>query len=276
MYNLKLLILTAFLACGPAHTRNGSPPDESESRTAAAADTSVVALLRSRGFRLDSVVAERGPYVAVLARRDADSSLHLVALRRTRASPTVLGRPDPMMEGYPPESVRWLSLGGSETDALLYTHNIPSEGVIGTVVYTLLPDTMVLTFEPGADECRPGEVRDVDGDGRPELLAFTEDPSRGYCGSECHIEITEVFGAGPHWVDVYRWNGTGWIRENRAFPAFYARLGRQYRAIQEWLDGNGEGRSSQCKTPSWIRNKPVFRQWAERADSIASHKGASK
>ena len=227
-------------------------------------------MLHDRGFRIDSVVAESGPYVAALVRRHSDQALHLVALRRDPSSVTLLHDPEPMMEGYPPHRVDWLRLDDSGTVALLYTHDLPVEGVIGTVVYSVVSDSLARTFRSEPNECKPADVRDLDGDGHPELVIYTQDPSGGQCGSECHLELGERFGIGPQWAAVHRWTGTRWQLDEAAFPGFYADLATRYRSVQQWLDGADAAATRHCTTPRWMRNKSMFRAWAQRAEEIVA------
>ncbi|HEY0021623.1 MAG TPA: hypothetical protein VGB24_01905 [Longimicrobium sp.] len=191
---LLIGVLVALTACTPASS-------EQTRQSAERGDTSVAGFLRAHGFRLDSVVAERESYLAALGRRASDDAVHLFALRRPGPALRLLGAPEAMMENYAPQRIGFLSLGGSGTDAFFYTHDIPVEGVIGTAVYAIQADSMVMTYGSEEDnECRPAAIRDVNGDGRMELVTYTRDPSDGDCGSECHLDIDEQFGMGPQWV----------------------------------------------------------------------------
>lgn len=280
MRKLLFLGLSVWSACSaPQGDRGRAVPGERSDASPASMSANSSPLRRflsERGYHLDSIAAERGPYIAALAQNERDGKLYLFPLRQTEGSFILLGGPDEMMEGYRPQRVEWLSLNNGPVDAFMYTHDIIGEGVIGTAIYAVRQDSLWLLHQPKGYECRPAVLRDVDGDGRPELLEFTEDPSRGDCGSLCHFALDGKFGMGPHWVTIYRWTGERWERAEEAYPEFYAQLAARYRMIHRWLHQNtgAEGDHhipDECLNIPWIRDNPqLFHAWAQRADSIAS------
>lgn len=280
MRRLLFLGLSFWAACStPQGDRDEtSAGDQSHSSPASARvnPSPLRKFLSERGYSLDSIAAERGPYVAALAQNQRDGKLYLLPLRQSDGTYLLLGGPDEMMEGYHPQRVEWLSLNGGPVDAFLYTHDIAGEGIVGTAIYAVREDSLSLLHQPKDYECRPAVLRDVDGDSRPELLEFTDDPSQGDCGSPCHFAFNEKFGMGPHWVSIYRWTGERWERAEGAYPEFYTQLADRYRQIHRWLHQNteieGENPApAQCLRTRWIREDPqLFHAWAERASAIAS------
>lgn len=207
-------------------------------------------------------------FYAVIARGDsAGTDLVLVALRLLSDSLIPLEHPLSVGE-YGPTLVRWVKLGGSEVDGLLITHDHRSEGIIGTAVYAITAGWKLrLSFADGSDVCKPAELRDLDADGKPELLSYPEDPSGGDCTSDCHLELAERFQMNPSWVQVWKWTGVRWAPAERDFPQFYRDLARRYQELDSVITRGVE--YDVCRRTPWLMDAHLFQKWASRAQRFA-------
>jgi hypothetical protein len=127
-------------------------------------------------------------------------------------------------------------------------------------------------FTDEAAICTPAVLRDLDGDGIPELIAVREDPSGGDCFSPCQDKeaVREGLGVEPAWVEVYRWRDGEWNPAAREFPGFYRNLANDYGRVISWLAGRGgavdEWRREppspdDCHASAWLRAQPrVFHE----------------
>jgi hypothetical protein len=231
------------------------------------ADSVIIArYLGRRGLALADIVAHRDEYYAVIGQRGADSARYLVALELVRDSVTLLREPD-NVGTYDPTDVRWVSLGDSVVDGLLVSYDIPLEGVVGTTIFALARGRLMRVFHDDKLVCKPAELRDLDGDGRPELLAYVGDPAEN-CGDLCHTDLRDRFDMVPAWVAVLRWTGTAWIQAERHYPAFYRQLALTYDQIDTWLAKGPD--SEQCRTVYWLSDRGMFHKWALRAGALGS------
>lgn len=224
--------------------------------------------LARRKYRLDKVAARREGYYAVIATEVDGQARFLLPLRVQGDSVAPLHEPMPIEE-YDPQHVEWQALQSSTVDALLITDDLPAEGWVGTSMYRL-DSKLSLAYTDEDYTCRPAEMRDVDGDGKPELISYVEDPSQGDCVSECHIDLEDQFDLEPAWVRIHRWTGRQWEPAERQFPSFYRSLADQYEQVDRWLANDPGGEV--CRSMHWLQGKGLFKNWAERARGIPSGK----
>lgn len=226
----------------------------------------LVAFMTAQGYALEAVAAQDRKYCAVIAQPTAGGLREIVGLILAADSFALIEGPVEIGD-FTPASVRWVELGGDSIDALVITFDDPIEGSVGSVVYHVSDGTLIRTYADGIDSCRPGDLRDLDGDGRPELITHVEDPSGGDCGDECHLELWERFETAPAWVRVYRWKDSEWTPAEAEFPGFYADLARRYERVQRWLDGPVD--HGLCERVYWLRDRRIFGELAKRARAIA-------
>lgn len=242
-------------------------------RAGATQDSSVIAAyLRAQGFDpLHQVLAQQDAYYAIYTENTTTDERHLLFLRVQLDS--VVSLLDPIEVGFRghPNETRWVGLRGEEIDGLLITYNNLFEGLIGTVIFELVSDTLRRIYVNPRDSCRPAELRDLDGDGNAELVSYVEDPLGGDdCTSNCHLDLWSQFYMMPEWIRIQRWNGEEWVTVEREFPAFYRELADTLQAIDRWLRG-GPG-SDRCSQAGWIRGekRDYFARLAARALEVAA------
>lgn len=275
---ILMVMLTAVAACAGPRPEAEAAPEGAETLPAdpsgavTRADTAGLgAALGPAGLSAVSALGRSGPHLAVTARH-ADGRLHVAALRRTDGGYVLLGA-DPLMENVPPQRVAWPSLSG--VPAFAYTHDLPTEGVVSTLVYQVTGDSLHRVYgDPGA-VCRPAELRDLDGDGTPELVTYPEEASGGDCSSECHLALRERFGMGPHWTSALRWNGRVWQPAEERYPAFYGQVAERYRQARRWM-AQGGGVCDAERVP-WRREDPdAVDRWIRRAETLSRGSAAGE
>jgi hypothetical protein len=161
-------------------------------------------------------------------------------------------------------------LGGTKVVGLQVTFADIMEGSIGTLVYLFSTRRRLeIAYRDPADVCAPAELRDVDADGRPELLAYLADPSGGDCGSPCHVDLWNRFHLPPAWVQVRRWTGKTFAPSEVGYASFYRNLAVRYDSVSRWL-ASGPG-NERCSSAPWVSQaRDAFKKWAAKARTMAS------
>lgn len=258
----------ALRGSGAARTRSSGADSLSEAARAQFKRDSVLlaAYHSSRGYRDFEIVAADPPYYVSLV-NVAGVTYHLVALAVRGDSVVQLLEPF-WIGDYAPNLVAWLRLGGSGVNGLQVTFDEPMENVVGTRIYSLAGDSLVVSLED-RDVRRPGRLEDLDGNGVPELIAETDDAGVGEdCSDLCRLELIDRFDLTPAWVRLYEWRGGAWVAAETKHPAFYRRLAERYDAAARWVR---EGPENQwCQQRGWMRDGEIFAAWARRARELAA------
>jgi hypothetical protein len=213
---------------------------------------------------MDSVLHRHEPYVTVIARRPGEER-HLVALRVEEGQIYRILVADPLLEGVPPSRVQWWT--NSEAGPIFdYSHDFPTEGMVFTLVYTSEADSLRLSYYDRERVCRSSELRDLDGDGVPELLARSDHLIERDCSAHCSLEFAHRFPDAAHWVTVHRWTGSEWVPAEREHPEFYRALAAEYRRAAVWFSGEPDA----CPYGRWARDRVAnLTRWAERAEALS-------
>ncbi len=226
--------------------------------------------LRGHKFRLDRPIAVQDIYYVVTAFRMSDNERLAVPVVQVADSFAIMHEPW-QFGSWDPVAVRWLSFGGDATDGLIITFDDPFEGILGSHTFRIDGRHLMATHHDGGDSCRPAELRDLEGDGKTELIWYTEDPSGGDCASSCHFALRgDRFDLTAGWVNVSEWSGQEWVGAEARYPDFYADLADRYRAIGDWLSERGEFRP--CDNLYWLKDRGIFDRWAVRAAALAEEK----
>jgi hypothetical protein len=227
------------------------------------------ALLHRQGFKVERLAASRPPFYAFIARAH-DDSLPNVVVARTGHDAAVIGKPLALGQ-FLPSAVRWVQLPDSILLLQVAFDNVV-EGMVGTTLYRIHGDSVLKVFADGRDACAPASLRDLNGDGVPELLVRSEDPSHGDCGEQCEMTITESFKVTPGWVQVRQWRADHFIPAEAEFPEFYRDLARRYDAVDRWLKSDAAD-ATECREVYWLENADLFAVLAQRARDLAVRKG---
>jgi len=223
--------------------------------------------LAARDVILDKIAARRGTYYSLMARAAGDSRRALFNLRVCGDSIVLLNKAVDVGD-YAPTLVNWVTLRDSTVDGLLITYDTPLEGDVGTLVYSLHDSDLSLVFTDADGTCKPAELRDLNGDGHPELLVYSEDLAKGDCTNLCHITLRDRFDMVPAWVEVRRWTGKQWVpATDGEYRAFYRGLAETYSQMASWLTTGSE--HEHCQNMPWLRDAEPFDQWAARARALA-------
>ncbi|HWP37508.1 MAG TPA: hypothetical protein VNL18_08165 [Gemmatimonadales bacterium] len=181
-----------------------------------------------------SLAARKGPFHALIV-SDSLGAAYLLPVSVQRDTVLALTEARPL-DGLPPTKVAWVSLGSGDVDALLVTFDHRFEGVVGTLLLAIRGPRLEVVYRDEETSCQPAELRDIDGDGREELVSYVGDPSAGDCGDDCHIDFWKRFTMTPAWVRVQRWDGSAWVTLEREVGSFYAELATMYEQMQQWLE----------------------------------------
>lgn len=230
-------------------------------------DSLVIArYLRERRLILSSVMDWQGPYVAALARARSDNDRRLIAIAITDKSAVSLGL-EVQIGPFTPH-VMWVSLGSRVFDGLVVTMNYPTEGVVRTEVFHLVDRRLVPVYQDPSPSCRSAQLRDLDADGKYELVVYRRDSLAGVCEDPCHSVLESRFGVTPDWPSVHSWTGDKWVLAENQHPWFYAQTAANYQVLRRWLEESSS--STLCRTAPW-RQSPssLFRGRETRAQRIA-------
>jgi len=111
------------------------------------------------------------------------------------------------------------------------------EEIVGGELLLARRDTAVSVFRTSSDEgCRPPELRDVTGDGRPDILTYQP---FAVPANECHGDayVEECVAAYPtEWVRALVQHAGSFVEEPEMARGFYHLLESQYRAAAETLE----------------------------------------
>jgi hypothetical protein len=229
----------------------------------------VVRYLAALGCAASRIVRGDLERFAVVTRPSATCGHDELVIRVVADSVSILQRTRDI-GGSEPNHIQWIHFHGLRGDALVLSFDSPVEGSVGTVMYGDTGDgSLSRIYTEEATTCAPAELRDLDGDGEPELISYQEDPSAGDCDSPCHIAIKKHLNMIPAWLRVKRWDGKGWVGAERQHPAFYAELARRYEALDTWVRSDSSG--APCRSAYWFTDAELFRTWAARSDSLAAH-----
>ena len=209
------------LGCSGSQSTKDSPADRGEHvSTAGIAGTrqqTIERLLDSLGLDFEGSLVAADSLETVSARDRSSDGRKLVSLVfRGRSARALLEQPVPVNAGYP--SAEWIRIGTPGAVMLSISFRNTLEGYIATSISHLVGDSLVEVFrDSNAGECIPAMLRDIDGDGGPELIVYSETGTLGDCGHECYDAIREQFGLEFGWPEPRWWSGTDW-RAN-ALPA---------------------------------------------------------
>lgn len=185
-----------------------------------------------------------------------------------RAGPkaALVGKPLPL-GSFLPQDIQWVQLPES---VLLFevAYDNPSEGMVGTALYRLDADSLHEVFTDGSDACAPASLRDLNADGIPELVVYSEDPSHGDCGEGCLVTVRDTFDVIAGWVQVRRWRSGAFVADEPEFPEFYRKLGDRYQAVDRWLKSDSPY-AARCRGVYWLKNQDLFAGLAQRAQAVA-------
>lgn len=225
-------------------------------------DSQAVAdFLSRRGLTLGRVVAANAALYALIVSRPPETDLLLSVIRVRDGVVHPVGKVLSVGQYYP-TSATWIALDGREKNALVYTDDYPAEGWVGTMVFRVQGDSLGLVYREPDDTCHPAELRDLDGDGRYELLAYVADPAGGDCGNECYLDLREHGRMIPSWVEVHAWNGDRWQKTERPVGEFYRGLAERYGRTATWVESSA---GATCRAMTGIATPSVFRALADRA-----------
>jgi hypothetical protein len=249
-------------------TGEGECPSKSTGRqpTLEADSVAIARYLAAHDLTLAKIAARRGPYYSVMSRAAGHSRRALFNLRVCGDSIVLLNKADDVGD-YAPTLVSWVTVRDSTVDGLLITYDTPIEGDVGTVIYSLHDSDLSLVFTDAQGVCKPAELRDLNGDGQPELLVYSGDLSKGDCTNLCHITLRDRFDMVPAWVEVRRWTGKDWVRATDGeYRAFYRRLAETYSQMADWLTTGSE--HEHCQNMPWLPDAEPFNQWAAQARAL--------
>lgn len=262
-----LLFLFLLAACGTA----AEPAERTDlGHDVQGQDTAGLrAYLAASGYTLDSLLRVRGDHAAVSARSHAAGGVHLVTLRRTDGRFMILGG-DPLLEGVLPQRLGWIVLAEGDT-MFTYSHDVPVEGLVSTIASVVRGDSLELVYYDRGTVCRASEFRDLDGDGRLELMAYSEPLSAGDCSSRCSLALGDRFPLALHWVTIHRWSASTWVPAEGGFPRFYRELAGVYDSAAAWIRGpDAADIGCEIGAVRWLTERhELLAQWARRADSLA-------
>lgn len=263
-------ILVLASGCTPGRQDQQPGGDRAQSARASIAaertrpDTSALRrFLSGRGYALTEILAQRGPYGALLGTGPGNVPVLLIV--RLYDSLEFVADALPLEPTDPRPTALWLTVNG--TDAVAFTFDAPVEGPVATLVLVRQATSFRLTYQDTAAVCRPAQVMDLDGDGRAELIAHAEDPTKGSCMTECHLKLEEKFGIQPAWVEVLSWNGTAWEPGAGRFPDYYRRLAEKYQRVAGWLADSADAET--CRRVYWSPTPQFFLDLAARANATA-------
>lgn len=261
MKPLHLLVISVAAACGgpgnapQAGVPQGPVTDTLGISSALAEDgSSLVRLLATTEDGFVALAAERDDQVFFLVLRKAgDRYLRLGAER--------------MFEDVAPSRAEWIVLPSGER-IVSYMHQFPTAGLVGTIIRRVEGDSLRPVFlEPG-EVCRPSRVRDVDGDGVPEIEAYSESLAGTDCTHRCSFELEERFPHGGHWVTLRS------IRDatdvSGAHPGYYGDLAEYYSEVLAWM-GSDEADARGCGPTDapWLRStRGTLSEWISRARAL--------
>jgi len=179
-----------------------------------------------------------------------------------------------------PSTALWyvldLQRANSVADGLLLTWDNPDEGELGTVIFLLRQDRLQQVFDGDRRQglCMPSRLSDVDANGELELVSFVDDLGRGDCRTPCEIELRRHFNMPAAWVRVSRFTGDAWTPADSNYPGFYRAVAHTYEQIDHWVNDPMAPGSEECEHVYWLKDKGVFKNWAQRAAAIASQDSA--
>ncbi len=265
VFNLVLCACSCVqISAQTAHSNTSLPGHAGRLQGQASDSSSVLRYLKQTGCTPAKIEPGDFHRFAVLTKSSPRCHKHLIVLQVERDSV----RPEAIddISCCKPDVLRWTFLEGLRGRALIVSFNNPIEGAIGTFIYgDTAQGRLWKLYHNGKDSCAPAELRDMDGDGEPELISYHDDPSEGDCDSDCHLAISERFHSPPNWIQVDRWNGRQWVPAGRR--DFYQNLASRYRDMDSWF--SNDPTAAPCRNIYWMTESTIFRKWADKSDSVA-------
>lgn len=228
--------------------------------------TAVMQYLREQHYSLVEIADARENYYVVIASHLLHGGRYLLTLK-SRDSVVALAEPADLGPERP-SLIRLESFDGSDVDGLIVTWDSPVEGDVGTVVWAINGERLVPVYTDGEGACRPAFLRDLDRDGRHELITHLGDPSELDCGDDCHLALWQELRATPAWTSVLAWSGDSWVAAEERFPRFYEQLAGHYQRAHEWVLKHPH--AEVCRSALWFKDRQMLAGWAARARELAS------
>lgn len=254
----------------PRSTRTSQPgvaarplPDEGDT-------TRLRQILALRGERLLEVLAVKGRHVAFVASAQGSTQGRMHLARLEGDSLSLLSAPYELASYDPFPKVQWLMLGTDSVDGVAFTLDNRAEGSVFTRVLNRDGPALREVFADKNPVCRPAELKDLDRDGRPELIAHETDAASGDCMSPCHQVLEERFDVQPAWINVYAWRGN-WQGADSLFPSFYRDLAGRYERVAKWLAAAPDAQV--CRDVYWAPSANMFEELARRAREMSLRPG---
>lgn len=223
--------------------------------------------LAGAGYELVEVLDEvEDRFAAVTASRDGN--VFFLALMRSSGEYRILGR-DRMLEDVGPSETHWFTIA-PDTYAVSYSHNFPTEGLLGLMVYAVAGDSLRPLFMEGEAVCRPSTIADIDGNGVLEIVNYSESLSGTDCSHQCSLELEDRFQHGGHWVTLRAIRGSANVSADH--PSFYRAMVDYYAGIIQWLDSDEAGAVGCGSTDArWLAgSRGSLQDWLERARALAA------
>ena len=231
-----------------------------EPQTRAQVDSLRVERLLAAGYRAHRILAQKGRYFAVLTEQNGTFYVAPV-----HADSTISFLGDPLHIGdLAPQQTNWFGFDTNTISGLAVTFNAPIENIVGTALYAVSANRLTKVFTDAKGTCRPAELKDLDADGRLELISYTEDPSKTDCGDQCHVVMSQQIDMTPAWVGIHHWTGSDWQDASYHFRSFYAELGHAYEKLARWLSDSND--AAWCRG-GWLAPE-VVTQWIQRAKRL--------
>jgi hypothetical protein len=134
--------------------------------------------------------------------------------------------PGEVIGRFTPKRAEWLA---DEAVGMLFTYTLDDviEGAVMTRVFEIRGDRASVIYSDPENACVPATLRDIDADGRSELIVPT---GRLACGTDAALcrEQLDSLSAPAGWPDVYRRISGKWELARTGVSAFYAQVAREF------------------------------------------------
>lgn len=141
---------------------------------------------RAEGFVITAASARRAEERALfIFRRDNDTAVHVGTLPHPLEAPP----PNRFQVVGPPR--RW--------ESVLIAYEYPTEGIVGASLLRISETSLQERFRDRAEACRAADVRDIDGDGKPELIEYVSAIDEGDCSTTCSLLLRDDLKVEPSW-----------------------------------------------------------------------------
>jgi len=228
----------------------------------------VMNALARTGLTLDTVYYATADTVVLGVERDRIGKRLGVAKLEGEALSWIYG---PIDIGDLSPRVVWLRLPtrAASIPSLYIESYYPTEAVIGRTVIDLVTALPLFVYPPYT--CYASVLRDLDADGAPELVVYTEQAMDfRRCAEDIAIRPFSEVGLPIAWPAVYEWNDEAWVPVAEDVGDFYAELGERYRELSGWFGTICRGRRAEplCTQADEIGVDRQLEEWRARAEAM--------